>query len=200
MSWTSGMIAIIISDTWSRRSWMNSFTSIAQVLRQKPWPRWRRGAWVGSMCVMRRIRSLKVIRGLAHQIDEHILERRLGALPVEPLARAERRDRCLEGARLPPRHMQAGAERRHHIDAGLAGELIRQRVQSFALRGADDVGRQVRGQDHLADRAVHQQFAIGDVGDLVAALGLVHVMGGDQHREPCLLYTSPSPRDGLLSR
>ena len=33
------------------------------------------------------------------------------------------------------------------------------------------------------DGAVHQQFAVGDVGDLVAALGLVHVVGGDQHGE-----------------
>ena len=31
---------------------------------------------------------------------------------------------------------------------------------------------------------MHQQFAVGDVGDLVAALGLVHVVGRDQHGEP----------------
>ena len=37
--------------------------------------------------------------------------------------------------------------------------------------------------DHLVDRAVRQQLAIGDVGDLVAALGLVHVVGRDQHGE-----------------
>ena len=37
--------------------------------------------------------------------------------------------------------------------------------------------------DHLVDRAVRQQLAIGDVRDLVAALGLVHVMGRDQHGE-----------------
>ena len=41
----------------------------------------------------------------------------------------------------------------------------------------------MRGRDHLLDGAVHQQFAIGDIGDLVAALGLVHVVGGDQHGE-----------------
>ena len=28
---------------------------------------------------------------------------------------------------------------------------------------------------------LRQQFAEGDIGDLVAALGLVHVMGGDEH-------------------
>ena len=41
----------------------------------------------------------------------------------------------------------------------------------------------MRGRDHLLDGAVHQQFAIGDIGDLVTALGLVHVVGGDQHGE-----------------
>ena len=42
----------------------------------------------------------------------------------------------------------------------------------------------MRAGDHLLDGAVRQQHAVGDVGDLVAALGLVHVVGGDQHREP----------------
>ena len=42
----------------------------------------------------------------------------------------------------------------------------------------------MRAGDHLLDRAVRQQHAIGDVGDLVTALGLVHVMGRDQHGEP----------------
>ena len=35
--------------------------------------------------------------------------------------------------------------------------------------------------------------AYGSVDELVAALGLIRY-------ENCLLYTSPSPRDGLLSR
>ena len=34
---------------------------------------------------------------------------------------------------------------------------------------------------HLLRRALGEQLAEGDVGDLVAALGFVHVMGGDQH-------------------
>ena len=79
--------------------------------------------------------------------------------------------------------MQAGAERRHHVDARLGVELFSKRVEALAAAGADDIGRQVRGLDDLFDRAVRQQFAVGDVGDLVAALGLVHVVGRDQHRE-----------------
>ena len=41
----------------------------------------------------------------------------------------------------------------------------------------------MRAGDHLLDRAAHQQFAVGDVGDLVTALGLVHVMRGHQDGE-----------------
>src|SRR6516225_7400032 len=39
------------------------------------------------------------------------------------------------------------------------------------------------GRDHLLDRAMREQHAVGDVGDLVAAFCFVHVMRGDQHRE-----------------
>ena len=37
--------------------------------------------------------------------------------------------------------------------------------------------------DHVVDGSLRQQFAIGDIGDLVTALGLVHVVGRDQHGE-----------------
>ena len=78
-------------------------------------------------------------------------------------------------------HMQAGAERRHHVDAGLAGEFGGESVEVVA---GDRIGRQRRFRDYIVDGAVHQQVSVGDIGDLVAALGLVHVMGGDQHRQP----------------
>ena len=77
--------------------------------------------------------------------------------------------------------MQAGAERRHHVDAGLAGEFGGQPIEIVA---GDGVGRQRRFRDHLVHGAVRQQMAIGDIGDLVTALGLVHVMGRDQHGQP----------------
>ena len=39
---------IMANETRSRRSWMNSFTSIAQVRRKNPWPLRRRGACGGE--------------------------------------------------------------------------------------------------------------------------------------------------------
>jgi hypothetical protein len=44
-------------------------------------------------------------------------------------------------------------------------------------------GEQVRAFDDLGRGAAGEQLAIGDVGDVVAALGLVHVMGRDEHGE-----------------
>ena len=57
-------------------------------------------------------------------------------------------------------------------------QLLGERLQ---VGPAHRVGAQVRLRDHLVDGALRQQLAVGDVGDLVAALGLVHVVGGDQH-------------------
>src|SRR5258708_35093497 len=36
----------------------------------------------------------------------------------------------------------------------------------------------------MVDGAGREQLSVGDMGDLVAAFGFVHVMGGDQYRQP----------------
>jgi hypothetical protein len=63
----------------------------------------------------------------------------------------------------------------------------------------------MRSRDHLLDGAVRQQHAIGDVGDLMTALGLVHVMSRDQRGEPLGgermdLVPELAPRLGINSR
>jgi non-homologous end joining protein Ku len=63
--------------------------------------------------------------------------------------------------------VQAGAERRHHVDAGDAGELLGKVVQVGA---ADRVGNKVRSGDHLVDGALGKQLSVSDIGDLVTAL------------------------------
>ena len=70
------------------------------------------------------------------------------------------------------------------------------------IGAGDDPGVQARLRDHLARRAARQQLAVGDIGDLVAALGLVHVVGGDQHGdalggEPVDLVPELAPRLGI---
>ena len=44
-------------------------------------------------------------------------------------------------------------------------------------------GRELLAGNDLFGRALRHQPAVGDVGQLVAALGLVHVMRADQHRD-----------------
>src|SRR4051812_8437914 len=63
-------------------------------------------------------------------------------------------------------------------------ELMCELRQALAVRTADRVGGQVRGGDYVRNRAVYEQHPIGDVGDLVAAFGFVHVVGGDKDGEP----------------
>ena len=84
----------------------------------------------------------------------------------------------IECRRIASRHVQAGTERRHHVDARHAEQLLGQVLQ---IGPADVPGTQMRLLDHLLDGALGQQLAVGDVGDLVAALGLVHVVRRDQH-------------------
>ena len=81
----------------------------------------------------------------------------------------------------------------------LIGDVISNALGDFGELGAEDFGG--GGEDQIAarageDAAEHEEVAhvveIGVGGDVVAEVdadGLV-----------CLLYTSPSPRDGLLSR
>ena len=51
----------------------------------------------------------------------------------DPCAFAVGRDRGLERARVAAGHMQAGAERRHHVDARLVRELVGQARQALAV-------------------------------------------------------------------
>ena len=93
------------------------------------------------------------------------------------------RDRRFERLAVGAADVERRAERRHHLDARLAGQLARQPVGAGPFRLESD---QARSRDQLVGRAARDQLAVEDVGDVVAALGLVHVMGRDQHRDAAL--------------
>src|SRR5271166_3514545 len=107
MSCISGTMTIIAKVTQSRRSWMNSLISIAQVRLQKK-PRravLRAGLSVAIFeagMVIDRCVSLIVVFGLAHEVDEDILERRRRAKPHQTRPVAEGRDRRLERRLVAP--------------------------------------------------------------------------------------------------
>src|SRR6266436_10454436 len=44
--------------------------------------------------------------------------------------------------------------------------------------------REANTRNHFIDRAVREQFPLGNVSEPLTALGLVHVMRGDQKRQP----------------
>src|SRR6266576_1793667 len=102
MSCITGIITIIANDTRSRLSWMNSLTAIT--LMGRP--------------------SLEIVLRAVHQFDEHVFERRRGVLPVQSALLTPGRDRRLQRRLVAAGDVQAGAERRNHVDAGLARELI----------------------------------------------------------------------------
>ena len=73
--------------------------------------------------------------------------------------------------------VQGRAEGGHHLHAGLPAQGASHAIDPLPLRPPRD---QPRLRQNLLDRALGQQSAVGDVGDAVAALGLVHVVRADQ--------------------
>ena len=55
------------------------------------------------------------------------------------------------------------------------------------------------GTSYIKEK-LHVIGGIGATTLFVGGIGTVHVSTGGTARYTCLLYTSPSPRDGLLSR
>ena len=84
------------------------------------------------------------------------------------------------------------------MDRNLALEAVRV-TEAAALAASRTVGR---GDEKAADRAAVD--AMRSAFDTLAIKGRVVIGEGERDEAPmlyiCLLYTSPSPRDGLLSR
>src|SRR4051812_35309967 len=98
--------------------------------------------------------SLEVILGPTHQVDEDILERWLAMLPTPSFLVAIGRDAGFQRGFVAAGDMKTGAERRHHVDAGLAGQF---RGETIEIVARDRVGRQCGFGDHLIHRAMRQQ-------------------------------------------
>lgn len=116
-----------------------------------------------------------------------------------------RRDRAFERGLVLSGDMQAVAEGRdaqHPIGAVQRGGDLGQPLRIVRAQRPDGEPRLI---DDLALRAAREQPAVGDVGQLMAALSLVHVMRGDQHRdavrrEPMDLIPEVASRLGIDAR
>ena len=73
-------------------------------------------------------------------------------------------------------------------------------LQSGAFRQLDDISSGFDGSDTTHTMQVNStNVTVGDVNQILLSLGGVIQKPGTDFTV-CLLYTSPSPRDGLLSR
>ena len=111
-------------------------------------------------------------------------------------------DRRLQRRPVAAGYVKGRPERRRHLHPRLAAQLGRQPVGARPL-GLE--GDQARRLDHLVRRAARQRPAAGDISDLVTALGLVHVVGRDQHghalaRQRVDLVPEGAPRLGVDPR
>ena len=90
-------------------------------------------------------------------MNEHVLEPGLDPAPFVGL-RAKGRDGSFERGGVVAADVQHVAERHGLLHAGILAEPLGQLEQ---VRAADRPGRQVRLLDHLGDRAVREQIAVG---------------------------------------
>ena len=150
----------------SRRIWMNSLTTMAQ----------NRTSENSSRMVM----TINLVRGLFHEVNEDVFEPGADLAPLV-LGGAERRDRLFQGLSVVAADMQRGAESGCLPDAWPVAELLGKLLK---MRAADRPGRQTRLLDDLGAGAVGEQIAVEDVGEPVTAFRFIHVVGGDQERQP----------------
>ena len=187
------MPTIMPNVTRSRRSCRNSFVTIAhQRCDREP-----DGA--ATAVITPSASPLAEVVGRAlHQVDEHVLEPGVDALDRRSRRRPWLRAACaraarasLAGRRAPSRRTRPSARRRACVRS----------FSASALRSGPRTANVVRccAAIDLGGRALHEQTAVRDVRELVAALGLVHVVRADEHRdalrgEPMQLFPEFAPR------
>ena len=159
----SGMPSIMPKVRRSRRIWMNSFTTIAQKRASE-----NRGSAA---------HGAKLSSRVFHQVDEDVLEAgldlaatRSGCVAERAMARSSAAASSpLTCSRLPKATACStpGCSRSCSASASRSGPVTDQVVRRAS-------------RDDLGDGAVGEQLAVGDVGEPMAALGLVHVVRGDE--------------------
>src|SRR5690349_13585629 len=119
---------------------------MAKVSRSRP-------SWRTSLVIMAPSRRRKpaklpfsIVTRLSHQVDEDVLQRRFGLLPLDRGIGAIGLDRLAERVTVGAADMQRRAEGRGGGDAGRVAQLHRQPI---GARPGGDEGDQARGLDDL---------------------------------------------------
>ena len=87
-------------------------------------------------------------------------------------------DGAFERGAVGPGDVQGASEHGGRLDAGHAPQPPRRRVHIAARRLESD---EARMSGDLVRRALHDDAPVGEIDDALAALGLVHVVGRDEH-------------------
>src|SRR5947208_8145659 len=196
MSWMIGMPTIMPKVSRSRLSWMNSLPTMPsqreienQSLIDGP-PR-----SFALSCALR-------FTGAAHEMDEDVLQSRLDLAPFPAVLCHQRLERILQTIVIRAGHVQHATERGDLFDFRQLFQPHRERGKILA---SDRPGEKRLAGDHLVRGTLCQELAVEDVSELVAALGLVHVMraheNGDAARgQRMQLVPEIAPRLGIHAR
>lgn len=85
-----------------------------------------------------------------HEMDEHIFETRVHAMPFIRRS-TKRRNRCFEYDRIVSAHMQPVAKRDGLLHAGLSAQDFRQLLE---IRSADGPGGKLRLDNDIGDSSI----------------------------------------------
>ena len=89
-------------------------------------------------------------------------------------------ERGFEGGGIASADVERRAEGDDLFDTGQAADFFGQ-VEEVGT--GDGPGREAHTPEHVVERAVGQEFSVGEVGEAVAALGFIHVVRRDEHGE-----------------
>ena len=154
----------------SRCSWRNS-------LRTMPHQRENENS---ALIALARVPKLSAAR--LHQVDEHVFEPGLDRAATRAACRSVARRSVASSARgVAAGDVQRRAEGGRSARRPAAPQL-RRRARPGRRRSPPRSQAPGSAMTSLG-RALRQQPAVRDVGELVAALGLVHVVRADEHRD-----------------
>src|SRR5581483_3494074 len=113
-----------------------------------------------------------------HEVDEYVLEARFDALGLESELLRRFLHGLLEGGSVLPGRVKGCSKDHRLVDAGRIAQLLGQLGQVITVNVP---GAEVLAGDDFGSGTLHQKAPARDVGELVAALRLVHVVRADQH-------------------
>src|ERR1700761_2885233 len=116
---------------------------------------------------------------MIHEVDEDVLEPGGDLAPLVRVA-AEGGDGAFEFGRVFAADVERVAKGDGLLDAGMLAKFFGELEEIGAAHRPRDEADVI---DDILDGAAGEEIAVGNVGEAVATLGFVHVVGGDEEGE-----------------